>query len=322
MTGYDAAKKTVWLMRVKDVPANTPIMVKGAKGTTVPVPVKTSSSVYCKNMMVGNGTGSSMTVNSTDGDKTNYILSQGEFVQASGSTIGANKAYLQLPTTLPSAVTGSSQTVKLNKEKTTYCSSVDLDFSDVAGLQAFAASGYDNSNKTVWLTRVTRVPAGTGLLLKGTAGETYTIPSSGAQTYLENMLVGNCSGSPVTIGATDGDMRNYLLSDGKFVSIAAGKTSNLSSGKAYLQIPAEVLTRSLVGGDLAGLPYYDLVDDIEMISVPINTRGIGGDDDDTTGIDELRGDDADGVYYNLNGQRVENPGKGLFIKNGKKVIIR
>lgn len=42
-----------------------------------------------------------------------------------------------------------------------------------------------------------------------------------------------------------------------------------------------------------------------------------------TGIRELRTDDkkAD-VYYNLNGVRVENPQKGIFIRNGKKVVIK
>jgi hypothetical protein len=28
------------------------------------------------------------------------------------------------------------------------------------------------------------------------------------------------------------------------------------------------------------------------------------------------------VYYNLNGQRVDKPGKGLYIRNGKMVIIK
>ena len=31
--------------------------------------------------------------------------------------------------------------------------------------------------------------------------------------------------------------------------------------------------------------------------------------------------DSNGVWYNLNGQRVEKPGKGIYIQNGKKVII-
>ena len=32
-------------------------------------------------------------------------------------------------------------------------------------------------------------------------------------------------------------------------------------------------------------------------------------------------DDASDVWYNLNGQRVENPSKGVYIRNGKKVIV-
>jgi hypothetical protein len=31
---------------------------------------------------------------------------------------------------------------------------------------------------------------------------------------------------------------------------------------------------------------------------------------------------SDNVIYNLNGQRVTAPQKGLFIRNGKKVILK
>ena len=38
----------------------------------------------------------------------------------------------------------------------------------------------------------------------------------------------------------------------------------------------------------------------EVISMKIGTRGIDGDDDDTTGISEVKSDDADrGEWYNL-----------------------
>ena len=50
-----------------------------------------------------------------------------------------------------------------------------------------------------------------------------------------------------------------------------------------------------------------------------------GFDDETTGIDSVVKQDtktADNVYYNLSGQRVANPSKGLYIVNGKKVIIK
>jgi PBP1b-binding outer membrane lipoprotein LpoB len=35
----------------------------------------------------------------------------------------------------------------------------------------------------------------------------------------------------------------------------------------------------------------------------------------------VRSDKESGAYYSLNGQRVENPRKGLFIKNGKKIVL-
>ncbi len=43
----------------------------------------------------------------------------------------------------------------------------------------------------------------------------------------------------------------------------------------------------------------------------------------STGITQVRDDDntQSGIYYNLNGQRVMNPSHGIFINNGKKVIL-
>ncbi len=44
---------------------------------------------------------------------------------------------------------------------------------------------------------------------------------------------------------------------------------------------------------------------------------------DPSGIDEVKGAKTTaGTYYNLSGQRVENPTKGLYIVNGKKVILK
>ena len=41
---------------------------------------------------------------------------------------------------------------------------------------------------------------------------------------------------------------------------------------------------------------------------------------ETAGISMVRQDDENGVYYSINGQRVNNPSRGVFIKNGKKII--
>ena len=47
-------------------------------------------------------------------------------------------------------------------------------------------------------------------------------------------------------------------------------------------------------------------------------------DGETTGVNEVRGKMADGRsdIYNLNGQKVLNPTKGLYIVNGKKMVIK
>ncbi len=47
------------------------------------------------------------------------------------------------------------------------------------------------------------------------------------------------------------------------------------------------------------------------------------DDDNTTGISKTQETTASQhVYYNLNGQRVEKPTKGLYIQNSRKVVIK
>ena len=180
--------------------------------------------------------------------------------------------------------------------KTTWCSEYDLDFTDVEGVKAYTATGYDNKSKTIWLTRVSSVPAGTGILVKGDPGK-YQIPRVESQSVYANFFKGNL-GSEITISETDGDMTNYYLSKGQFVKV--NKSATIGKNKAYLQLPTFVFA---------------------------GTRSIGmcfDDEDGTTGIDEVikYAPQSDDTFYNLQGQRVDNPGKGLYIKNGKKVIIR
>ena len=182
--------------------------------------------------------------------------------------------------------------------KTTWCSEYDLDFTNVDGIKAYIAIGYDDIDKTVWLARVMKVPAGTGLLLKGNAG-TYKIPHANVRSTYVNYLKGNL-GDQIKIEETDGDKTNYYLSgkDGTFVSVNG--SANIGKNKAYLQLPTSVF-----GG----------------------TRSIGisyDDEDGTTSIKNLTPalSEGEGAWYTLQGQRVAKPGKGVYIKNGKKVVIK
>ncbi|MBR0165361.1 MAG: hypothetical protein IJQ13_00565 [Prevotella sp.] len=314
-TGFDKDQGIIWLTRVTKVPAETPVLLKGDANSTFEVPVLSSSlSSYYKNMLIGN-LGSSITIDETeeDGAYVNYYLKNGEFTKVNGSaTVGENKCYLRLPAVFNTAHAGSSQSVTIGSTgKATYAPSVDVDFTNVDGLKAFTATGYEKNSNTVWLTRVFRVQAGEGVLLKGDAGD-YEIPSEAVQSNYSNMFVGNISGESLDIDENDGDLRNYYLSEGTFVSVNG--TANIGNGKCYLQLP--VSFASLTRGSQNSTDYG--LSEQETIQMKIST--IAGN---MTGINETiqTGVEQD-VYYNLQGMRVDNPTRGIYIRNGKKVVIK
>lgn len=65
--------------------------------------------------------------------------------------------------------------------------------------------------------------------------------------------------------------------------------------------------------------FYVVLASVEDASAPAINITIGNE---TTNIKDIKSELSDDFYYNLGGQRVENPGKGLYIQNGKKVIIK
>ena len=319
-TGFDKDAEIIWLTRVKDVPAGTPVLIKGVAEKTYNVPVTDSQNSYYTNMFVGNTSGEKIQIQETDGDMVNYYLSgDGTFKSVNKSAnIGNNKSYLQLPGTFKPTAAGATQTVTIKTSgKASYAAPVDLDFTNVEGLKAFTATGYDKSSKTIWLTRVMKVQKGEGVLLKGDAKD-YEIPSAAVQSSYMNMFVGNTSGDQIQVQETsdDGSLTNfYLKGDGTFVSVNG--YVNIGNNKSYLALPTFMLTASTRGAE----PCY-LLEEPEVIKMSINNMSLDDDGEGTTGIRETMQSGEDGAYYTLQGQRVENPGKGLYIKNGRKVVIK
>ena len=311
--GYDANAKELTLARIYQVPAGMPILIKGSEGVNE-IPFTSGVSYIYKNMFVGNTSGKSVEIGETDGDRTNYVLKSGEFKTVSTNAyIPTNKAYLQLPTTFPSPHAGNDLTVTLTPSgKSTLCASVDLDFSGISGMYAYAATGYNVVTKTVMLSRVLKASAGTPLLLKGQPNATYTIPSKAAQTTFENMFVGNTTGAAITVGETDGEMVNYYLGGGQFKPVV--ETLTVPDGKCYLQLPASAAanTRSAAFDD------FEIEENNDILVIRLDAEGAG-----TTGMEGLlKADDGQEVYYNLKGQRTEKPGKGIYVKSGRKVIVK
>ena len=102
ITGYDRASTKVYAMRVFDVPAGTGLYLVGNAGN-YDVPITSSNSYYI-NMLVG--TLAQTRIEPTDGENTNLILAGTSPQNASfkplseGRNFGANKAYLQIPTSV------------------------------------------------------------------------------------------------------------------------------------------------------------------------------------------------------------------------------
>jgi len=61
----------------------------------------------------------------------------------------------------------------------------------------------------------------------------------------------------------------------------------------------------------------------EQQAASVRAYIIGGGGEGTTAIRDIETEDAiNGEFYNLQGQRTYAPGKGIYIHNNKKVIIK
>ena len=184
----------------------------------------------------------------------------------------------------------------------TYCSTHALDFSGTDDIKAYIVSAFKPSTGEVTLTRITDVPANTGIVVKGAAG-TYSIPMGPGETIVANMLRGVTTNT--VLNKVEGDYTNYVLAkkNGNLGFYAVVDGSTLSAGKAYLPLP----TASLPSGARS----------IKLVF----------DDGGTTGISEAsrlydNGEMINDKFYDLQGRRVEKPTRGLYVVNGRKVVIK
>ena len=178
---------------------------------------------------------------------------------------------------------------------TTFGTGVDLDHlkATAAGvfdeLEAYVVTAVSGSAAT--LESIPHIPAGTGVILKGTPGTTYTIPVfQHGYTVSTNLL-------KVSDGTVKGGDGIYALAEKNstvgFYKVA--ETVTIPAGKCYLNTNT-------------GAPDY--------LAFYFNGE--------TTGINDVRSKMADvrGEVYDLQGRKVAQLTKGLYIMNGKKIIIK
>ena len=165
----------------------------------------------------------------------------------------------------------------------------DLDFTGSA-VKAFIVTGHEGSAITT--TQVNKVAAGTPVLLNAAKGS-YIIPAS---------FTGDAD-------ATTGN----LLKAGAAISAETGKTKYVLANNSGTATFMKVVSDVTVPASKAYLEFN------EEISAPALSLSFG----DVTGINEVQGAALKvNGYYDLLGRKVANPTKGLYIVNGKKVVIK
>ena len=194
-------------------------------------------------------------------------------VKGGGNTIDCYDIIIAILHSVPVTITSAGWA--------TFSSDHALDFSSVSSLEAYMITGH--SGNVVTKTQVTgTVPAGTGLLLKGVAGN-YNIPvaASSSTDVSANLMV---AGTGASVSYEAGKTK-YILglngADAEFQKLVdGGSSATVAKGKAYLQFNEVISARSL---------YFE---------------------DEVTGI------------ANVEAAAKANAKEGKFIENGKLVIVK
>ena len=179
----------------------------------------------------------------------------------------------------------------------TYSSAKALDFTNCEAVSAYKAKV---EGSQVTLTKVNVVPAETGVLLRSMEGGAVTadIPvATTADAIEDNAFVPVLEAIESLASVTDGCV-NYILSkNGDVTGFYKANGKMVAAGKAYLRVEANKAKEGLTIG------YADETDGIRLME---------------NGKLAMK----NAAIYNLSGQRVNKAQKGIYIVNGKKVVMK
>ena len=186
----------------------------------------------------------------------------------------------------------------------TWSSDKKYDFA-AAGVTAYYASAV--ATGAVTLTPMDITWDWQGYILKAAEGEydvMQTLTTDDAYYPSTNYLKAQVSEGTVNASESGDTKFRYIFAkkndDSEYGFYKLTSNYTLGANKAYLETDSDITPT----GDSAR---------VLMVF----------DDGQTTSIDNIQGRKVDeGIYYNLRGQRVQNPTKGLYVVNGKKVIIK
>ena len=150
----------------------------------------------------------------------------------------------------------------------------------------------NEGNSTITLHEIpakTVIPANTGILVKADKGKHNFVVTSKEGTELTNNLVA------ATANVTSDGAKFFALTKiGDKVGFAlVEKDVVIPAGKAYLEVTKGT----------AAAKFFSL-------------------DGEATGINSVKTAKVDGAYYTLEGVKTTKPVKGLYIHNGKKIVVK
>lgn len=188
----------------------------------------------------------------------------------------------------------------------TFSSAYPVDFTNVSGVTAYRAE--QTSAKEVLLKKVTgAVAACTGLVLKGDPGS-YTIPTATSGTIYNrtssnpNYLVASVAETTITPAGGTSEWYYFLSSTETsgvgFYNLANDETYTSVAGKAFYQTNTALTTG------------------------PTSRAAWIIEGEETQGINTVESTQNADVVYDLQGRVAKTAKAGLYIKNGKKVIMK
>ncbi len=175
----------------------------------------------------------------------------------------------------------------------TYCSPNALDFSkDIVNLDdAFIVTGGSNGVLAKISVKGSTIPANTGLLLKGEGECFIPVIETSSTDVSANKLVG-CN-STTLISPNTGYV---LLADPKLGFYKNNNAFNVGANTAYLPVDFDTST--------AHFSFFCFDEETTVIKAIEKTQH------------------ENGIYFDLQGRSIVQPSKGLYIVNGKKVVIK
>lgn len=174
----------------------------------------------------------------------------------------------------------------------TYATKYNVEVPDNNDVEVMTVT-VNKDNSTISLNKVeagTVIPANTGILVKAAKGDyNFAVTSKEGPTLENNNLVA-AKEAVTSYGAKYFALTQ--LSDGKVGFAVVADGVKIPAGKAYLMVEK---------------------------GSPAKFFGLDGE---ATGINSVKTAKADGAYYTLEGVKTTKPVKGIYIHNGKKIVVK